>query len=146
VTGTREIQQLIEKAAEFHGHLGPFLVIGVRIGEMATRHLGVDNESSNKLQASIRTRPFTPFFCVIDGIQASTRCTVGNRKLKIEESTEETIAHFGLQGSDKAVTVTVNSKVAEALIKEMSEGADPEQLAAKVSQMREEQLFVLEEC
>ena len=145
MTNNKEIQQPIENAAKLHGHLGPFLVIGVRIGEMAKRHLDVDNKSSHRLQASIKTPLFTPFSCVIDGIQASTSCTVGNQRLKIEESTKETIAHFKLQNSDKTMTITVNPKVAETLVKEMSKGANPEHLAARISQMREEQLFVLEE-
>jgi formylmethanofuran dehydrogenase subunit E len=145
VTPNREIQSLIENAAKLHGHLGPFLVIGVRMGEMAKRHLDVDEKNSRGLQANIKTPLSTPFSCVIDGIQATTSCTVGNQKLKIEESIGEITGRFKLQGSDKTVKISVNPKVAKNLTEEMGKGADSEHLAAKIARLKEEQLFVLEE-
>jgi formylmethanofuran dehydrogenase subunit E len=145
VTENKEIPLLIENAVKLHGHLGPFLVIGVRMGEMAKRYLDLDGESSRRLQASVKTPLFTPFSCVIDGIQASTGCTVGNQKLRIENSTEKITASFELQSSDKTMKISVNTKVAETLIEMMSKGASVEQLATEIAEMQEEQLFVLEE-
>lgn len=145
MTPNREIPSLIENAAKLHGHLGPFLVIGVRMGEIAKRHLDVDEKNSRGLQASIKTPLSTPFSCVIDGIQATTSCTVGNQKLKIEKSMKEITARFKLESSDKTMKISVNPKVARNLTEEMSKGADSEQLAAKIARLKEEQLFVLEE-
>jgi formylmethanofuran dehydrogenase subunit E len=145
VTESKEIPLLIENAAKLHGHLGPFLVIGVRMGELAKRFLGADEKNSGMLKASIKTPLFTPFSCVIDGIQASTSCTVGNRKLKVENSAQKIVARFKLQNSKKMVRISVNPEIAETLISEMSKGASAEQLAAKITHMAEEQLFVLEE-
>lgn len=145
MTPNREIPSLIESAAKLHGHLGPFLVIGVRMGEIAKRHLDVDEKNSRGLQASIKTPLSTPFSCVIDGIQATTSCTVGNQKLKIEKSMKEITARFKLESSDKTMKISVNPKVARNLTEEMSKGADSEQLAAKIARLKEEQLFVLEE-
>lgn len=34
-----DLTKLIEKAADFHGHLGPFLVIGVKMGKFAKTNL-----------------------------------------------------------------------------------------------------------
>lgn len=145
MTDNKEILLLIEDAAKLHGHLGPFLVIGVRMGDVAKRHLDIDDKSSRRLQASIKTPLFTPFSCVIDGIQAATSCTVGNQKLKIDKSTKEITARFKLLDSDKTMKISVNPKVAETLIEEMSKGVNVEQLATKIARMQEEQLFVLEE-
>jgi formylmethanofuran dehydrogenase subunit E len=144
VTSNKEFQQLIENAARLHGHLGPFLVIGVRMGETAKRHLEVDGKNSWRLQVSIKTRLSTPFSCVIDGIQATTSCTVGNQKLRIEKSRKEIAARFTLKSSHKTVKISVNPNVTENLIEEMSKGADAERLTAMIAQMQEEQLFVLE--
>ena len=141
----KETPLLIENAAKLHGHLGPFLVIGVRMGELAKRHLQVDDKTNYRLEASIKTPPYAPFSCVIDGIQSSTSCTVGNRKLKIENSTKEITAHFRIQNSKKTLKISVNPKIAETLIREMSKGANAEQLAAKITHMEKKQLFVLEE-
>ena len=143
MTQIKEIPLHIKNAVKLHGHLGPFLVIGVRMGDAAKSHLDVDDNSSGGLQASIKTPLSTPFSCVIDGIQASTSCTVGNQRLKIENSAKEITASFTLQSTNKAMKILVNPKVVEDLIKEMSEGADPEQLAMKIAHTRAEQLFVL---
>ena len=145
MTEIKETRLLIENAVKLHGHLGPFLVIGVRMGEIAKRHLKVDEENSRELHANIRIPLSTPFSCVIDGIQATTSCTVGNQKLKIEKSMKEITARFKLQSSDKTVKVSVNPKLVKNLTEEMSRGTDSEQLAAKIAHLKEEQLFVLEE-
>jgi formylmethanofuran dehydrogenase subunit E len=34
-------KEIFEKAADFHGHLGPFLVIGVRMGLVGLKKLGL---------------------------------------------------------------------------------------------------------
>jgi formylmethanofuran dehydrogenase subunit E len=141
VTQIKEIPPLIESAAKLHGHLGPFLVLGVRIGEAAKSNLRVDERSSNRLQAVVRTPLFTPFSCVIDGIQASTTCTVGNQRLKIEKSAKEIVARFTLQGTNKAIKISVNPEVVNDLVKEMSKGANPEQLAIGIANMQTEQLL-----
>jgi formylmethanofuran dehydrogenase subunit E len=145
VTKISEIPSLIEKAVKLHGHLGPFLVIGVRMGEVAKSNVVFDDKNSPRLRASIKTPPFTPFSCVIDGIQASTSCTVGNQRLRIENSAKEITATFRLEDTNRAVKILVNPKVVEDLINEMSKGADAEQLAQKIANMQAEQLFVLEE-
>jgi len=145
VTETKDVPLLIENAVKLHGHLGPFLVIGVRMAEIAKRHLDVNEKNGRGLQVSIKTPLYTPFSCVIDGIQATTSCTVGNQKLKIEKSMKEITARFKLQSSDKTVKISVNPKVVRNLTEEMSQGADSEQLAAKIAHLKEEQLFVLEE-
>ena len=135
---------LVESAVKLHGHLGPFLVIGVQMGDLAKRHLKVDDKNSTELQATIKTPLSTPFSCIIDGVQVSTSCTVGNQKLKIETSDREITARFNLRNSKREMNILVNPKVVDNLIKEMSKGVNAEQLAAKIVSMKEEQLFVLE--
>jgi formylmethanofuran dehydrogenase subunit E len=143
VTKIKEIPRLIADAAKLHGHFGPFLVIGVRIGETAKSHLDIDGSTSHRLQVNVKTPLSTPFSCIIDGIQASTTCTVGNQRLRIEKSTKEITASFTLQSANKAIKILVNPEVIEDLVKEMSKGADPEQLAIEIANMPAEQLLVL---
>jgi formylmethanofuran dehydrogenase subunit E len=133
---------LMEKAAEFHGHLGPFLVIGVRIGKTVKQIL--NNEEYSKLQATVKIPLLTPFSCVIDGIQAITHCTVGNQKLRIENSQKEITVYFKLQNSDRTLNVSVNQKTIEDLMNKISEGAPNEELAWKIANMPENQLFTIE--
>jgi len=135
---------LMEKAADFHGHLGPFLVIGVRMGNMAKRILKPNTVEHKELEATAKIPLLVPFSCVLDGIQATTHCTVGNQKLRIENAQKEITANFKLQNSDRALKVSVNSKIIEGLMNRISEGALNEELAWEIARMPESRLFTIE--
>jgi formylmethanofuran dehydrogenase subunit E len=139
-----ELTTLIEKAAEFHGHLGPFLVIGIRMGNMAKKTLKPNVKENKRLQVTVKIPLLTPFSCILDGIQTTTQCTVGNQKLRTENSQKEIIAQFELQNSNKAMKVLVNPKIIEELRKKMSEGVTNEELARKIASIPENQLFKIE--
>jgi len=135
---------LMEKAAEFHGHLGPFLVIGARMGNMAKRTLKPNVKENKRLQVTVKIPLLTPFSCILDGIQTTTQCTVGNQKLRIENSQKEITANFELQNSNRVMKVSVNPKIIKELISEMSEGFTNEELARKIARIPENQLFKIE--
>jgi len=59
----------IRNAENLHGHLGPFLVIGVRIGMLAKGISNANTWESNKLRVTARLPLLTPFSCILDGIQ-----------------------------------------------------------------------------
>lgn len=136
---TEELANLIEKAADFHGHIGPFLVVGVRMGNLATKTLCTSEDSISEVTA--KTPLVTPFSCVLDGIQATTSCTIGNRKLHIRKSRQEIKATFKNKNSRRALEVTVNSKVVKELTDRMSKGASNDTLAKEIATMLENQLF-----
>jgi len=139
-----KLMTLMEKAAEFHGHLGPFLVIGVRMGNIAKRILKPNIKENKRLQATVKIPLLTPFSCILDGVQTTTQCTVGNQKLRIENSQKEITAHFELQNSNRVLRVSVTPKIVEKLMNEMSEGFTNEELARKIARMPESQLFEIE--
>ena len=139
-----ELTSVIKKAADFHGHLGPFLVIGVRMGSLAKKILNANAEENNKFRVTARLPLLTPFSCIIDGIQATTQCTVGNQKLRIENSQAKIIVYFEQQDSHKVLRIHVNSKIIKELEKRYSEGASNEELAQEIASMPESQLFVIE--
>ncbi len=68
-------------AARLHGHLGPFLTIGYIAGLIATMVLSPTTE--HDLEAEIEVFPSTPYTCVVDGVQCSTRCTLGKGNIRI---------------------------------------------------------------
>ncbi|MEM2875779.1 MAG: formylmethanofuran dehydrogenase subunit E family protein [Candidatus Bathyarchaeia archaeon] len=57
---------LLERAVKFHGHLGPFLVIGLKMGLYAEGLLG--EEVSSCEVTSIKEKP--PF-CAVDGLKVA---------------------------------------------------------------------------
>lgn len=140
-----ELPTLIKKAADFHGHLGPFLVIGVRMGSLSKRILNVNiGKSKKELQVTAKLPLSTPFSCILDGIQATTRCTVGNGKLRMENTQGKITVHFEQQNSNNALNIHVNPQVVEELKNRFSEGASNEELAREIASMSESQLFMVE--
>ena len=74
---------LYDKAVEFHGHGGPFMVVGLRMGLLALRVL--DSPGWFGLSCRVRLRMCPLDSCVVDGLQSSTGCTMGKRNIVVEE-------------------------------------------------------------
>jgi formylmethanofuran dehydrogenase subunit E len=131
----------IRTAEKLHGHLGPFLVMGVRMGKTAKKVLGV--RGNGKLQADAKIPLLTPFSCVLDGIQATTNCTIGNQKLRIKNSKKEIAVSFTVD-SAKAIKISVKPEIVKKLMNKISEGASNEELAREIARMPEDMLFTIE--
>ncbi|MGQ9460452.1 MAG: FmdE family protein [Candidatus Bathyarchaeaceae archaeon] len=139
-----ELMSLLNKAADFHGHLGPFLVLGVRMGLIGVRELEA-KENDKELRVTVMSKYSVPFSCVIDGIQVTTKCTVGNKKLRVKNSSGIT-AKFELQNR-QYVSVAVNSVAFNKLRNDLPENSSNEELqelAKLVVSMPEEELFIVE--
>jgi len=142
----QDLATAIEKAVDFHGHLGPFLVIGVRMGIIGLQRLGA-RRGDAQLRVAVSVEPSVPFSCVIDGVQVTTRCTVGNGKLKLRDSPREISATFEVSGG-KRVTVTLNPAELTELKRTLLKTATPEKLeetARVVASMPEKDLFMIQE-
>ncbi len=59
------VKNVLEKAVEIHGHLGPFLVLGVKMGLLAKSLL---NKEIQKCEAEVIGKK--PYLCTVDGIRA----------------------------------------------------------------------------
>ncbi|MFA5330873.1 MAG: formylmethanofuran dehydrogenase subunit E family protein [Methanoregula sp.] len=86
--------------AAFHGHLGPFIVLGYRIGKYAKEQFCND---PFELSASVYCAGKPPESCIVDGVQLGSGCTLGKRNIGIVESPEIRCV-FTTQG--KTLTVT----------------------------------------
>lgn len=74
-------QALISRAESLHGHVCPFLVLGLRASEIAMKKLGVKRAEepetvSENLLAIVECNN-----CFTDGVQIATGCTLGNNCL-----------------------------------------------------------------
>jgi formylmethanofuran dehydrogenase subunit E len=135
-----ELGLMIDNARKLHGHLGPFLVIGVRMGMIAKKALNVADDQCTSLEANVKVPLFPPFSCLLDGIQTSTTCTVGNQRLAIENS-EEICVSFAKQNAAGTVKITLTPKIAEELKRKLSEDALTEEFALKIARLPENQVF-----
>jgi formylmethanofuran dehydrogenase subunit E len=140
----QELASAIKDAEKLHGHLGAFLVIGVRMGQIAKKTLNQDAKKNDKLHAMAEIPLFPPFSCVLDGIQSSTQCTIGNQRLKVKKSQKEIAVSFKLKNSNRALKVYANQEVIESLMNKISKGFSNEELAREIVLMPETQLFKIE--
>lgn len=134
----------IREAENLHGHLGPFLVIGVKMARLAKEALNVDKDKLWDMQVMAELPLTPPFSCVLDGIQAITKCTVGNKKLEIRNSDGNIVTIFRLKSQNKALKICVNEQVVEMLKEQLSKGVSNEELAWKIAVTPENQLFKVE--
>jgi len=141
----KKLCDLLSKAEEFHGHMGPFLVIGVRMGLIGIRELGA-KRNDEELYVTAMVKASVPFSCFVDGIQVATHCTIGNRKLRLKRSSG-IAARFELQNGGQ-VTVRVNpaafGRLKDGLLAEESSPEEVQKLVEIIASMPEEELFIIE--
>jgi formylmethanofuran dehydrogenase subunit E len=65
----------LKRAIDFHGHLGPYLVLGILAGELALKNLGCRKYFN--LKVKVRGATIKPKSCLVDGLQLSTGATYG---------------------------------------------------------------------
>ena len=138
----KEFDVLLKRAVEFHGHLGPFLVLGLRMGLAGIRELNA-KRGEKKLLVTAKLKYSIPFSCAIDGLQIATECTIGNKKLRLKNYSG-IAANFKLEDG-KQVTVAVNPALFEMLKRQLPSESVPceevRKLARLVASISEEKLF-----
>jgi formylmethanofuran dehydrogenase subunit E len=74
-----QMEQLLERSAAWHRHLCPRQVLGVRMGLLAGRVLGLDIPHADRHLLTLAETDG----CAADGLSVATGCTVGNRRLRV---------------------------------------------------------------
>jgi formylmethanofuran dehydrogenase subunit E len=74
--------EIVKGVVEFHGHLGPFLVLGLKAGLLANSLFGKD---CFKTKAIVMTEPSPPNSCFVDGVQFVTGCTMGKCNIELKK-------------------------------------------------------------
>ncbi len=76
-----DVRELFALGVRFHGHPGPFLALGIRMGLLAL-HL-LQSPGYTGISAEAETGNTPPLSCLVDGIQISTGCTAGKGNLMV---------------------------------------------------------------
>ncbi|MDV3104224.1 FmdE family protein [Thermococcus waiotapuensis] len=77
----KDLEGILEYAREFHGHVCPYLALGVRASLLAMEELGVGRlDYSGSVDESILAIVEVNN-CFTDGVQVTTGCTLGNNSL-----------------------------------------------------------------
>lgn len=70
----------LELAIQFHGHICPGLLMGVRVSDFAREHLQVGSDQDEELIAVVENDS-----CAVDAIQAILGCTFGKGNLVFKD-------------------------------------------------------------
>ena len=124
----------LENLKKFHGHLGPYVVIGFRMGELAIKKSGVKGKG---LKCVARTGTKPPISCIIDGIQFSSSCTLGKGNIKVEN---KGLAEALFFKEDRKMKIKLKDDIKNRVDKEMSR-ENEERLSLWVYEMDDEGLF-----
>ena len=116
-------EELERRAVEFHGHGGPFMTVGLRMGLYALGHLDCRGWFDVSCRVALRWMP--PDSCVIDGIQSSTGCTMGKRNLEVVDGGGVSATFTSKGGS---VTLTLREEV----LKKIKSGLGDEEAAREL--------------
>ncbi len=114
----------LELARTYHGHLGPYLVIGIKMGNRALAELAP--ETCFQLSAEIRCPEAPPPSCVIDGVQLSTGCTMGKRNISHTVSPDQVAGVFTNKATGRSVCLKVRDDFLRQATSRLSEFGEEE--------------------
>ena len=110
----------LEALARFHGHLGPYVVVGYRMGAVAHREFG----GYKGLTAEVACVTKPPMLCVVDGVQFSSQCTLGKGNIAVKEGPTP-VAVFRKEGRE--ITIRLPESLRDRIDREMSKEKEVEQ-------------------
>jgi len=121
----------MERLKTFHGHLGPWAVVGYRMGQTARKKF------TNKLWVVVYTGTEPPMSCLIDGVQFTSCCTMGKGNIKIKD---DNLA-MGMFYDEKAILeIRLKDKWRRKIDSETTK-ENEEEISMEVLQAKDEELF-----
>lgn len=72
-----------QETIRFHGHNGPFLALGYKLGKYINEKHKL--KSIMDIIIKVKVKPEKPFTCIIDGLQCSTFTTLGKGNIGISK-------------------------------------------------------------
>ncbi len=115
-----DLPEDLQDLQRFHGHLGVYVTLGLRMGTIGRRTFG----HYKGLRASVRSLPEPPMLCVVDGIQFSSGCTMGKGNISVEMGAEPEVT-FEKEG--RRVRISLKPGWRERIDGEMSKEREIEQ-------------------
>ncbi len=128
---------VVDLLKTFHGHLGPYVVIGYRMGRLALEATG--SKGHFDVSAVVYSVLEPPQSCLIDGVQLGAGCTLGKRNIEVHATDGPAYAIFEA-ASGARVTVKLRPEAA-ALVGRLIEEKGVEAAGMDLLEMKQEELF-----
>lgn len=123
-----------EETVRFHGHNGPFLALGYRLGQYLNEEF--NPQFIKDFDICVYLKQTTPYTCLLDGLQCSTCATLGKGNIKTAGS------------PDGGITVSVGIRqgkllfeISEEALKECLNSTELIGAAERINDMPEGQLW-----
>ena len=122
----------------FHGHLGPNVTAGLRMGKYALKMLKAERYFG--MEAEIMCPGAPPGSCFLDGIQFSTGCTMGKMNIRLIPTDDKFVGSFLNKQTQKTLMVRLRPEAIARATQEMKDKTDVAG-ALLLYKMTDEELF-----
>lgn len=123
--------ETLHRLRQFHGHIGPYAVLGYRLGLWILARLGCGKYFGASVTA--RGPRITPFTCMLDGIQMATGYTLGKGNLKLEGGTADALFDIEVVTEDgRCLSIQVPGEVENTFAPWMAQELTEQQIFDKV--------------
>ncbi len=102
----------LKEAVKFHGHLGPYLVLGLLAGNLGLKKLGIKKYFG--MLVKVYGASDRPKSCLIDGLQLSTGATYGKGNIQKYAAKDIKVIITNLKNK-KALIITLEEGLKERL-------------------------------
>ena len=135
----QEVETCLSRVLDYHGHLGPWAVIGYRVGERALRESGLQR-SSKDLIVVHRCPEAVRYTCMLDGLHAATGASIGKLTLKHKVVPAEQLGTVVVnRAHGRQYHFTINPELVSAILNLDHEHQISE--ARRVAALPDEKLF-----
>ena len=129
----------LKEAIKFHGHLGPYLVLGLLAGNLGLKKTGVKKYFG--LEVRVYGADEKPRSCLVDGLQLSTGATYGKGNIRKYKAKAIKIIVRNLKNNKQAV-ISLNQQLLKRL-ESLKGHADAEKLALELLKLNQREIFTL---
>ncbi|MBU1727623.1 MAG: formylmethanofuran dehydrogenase subunit E family protein [Candidatus Omnitrophica bacterium] len=132
-----KINKELQEAIRFHGHLGPYLVLGLLAGELALKKLGCKKYFGSEVAVWGANKK--PKSCIVDGLQLSTGATYGKGNIRKFNAKDIRIVVCDLKNKKK-IRLSLKAGLLERL-GGLKGHSDSEAFALRLFKSRPQDLF-----
>jgi len=127
---------------DYHGHVGPWNVLGYRIGQRALKEFG-EHWGAHTLDITCHTPLRTPYSCMADGLVIGTGNTIGRLDIRLAEVADRSAIRVTIRriADRKTLLFTPHDTFLAKIEKVTPETLDS--LARECADLPDEQLFVV---
>jgi formylmethanofuran dehydrogenase subunit E len=128
------IESMVNQGIKLHGHAGPYLNLGIKMGLLALEILKAKGYFDLSVEAELEYR--RPMSCFVDGLQISTGCTMGKGNIRVKNQPGKINALFTTE--NKNLRITLKPEIVESL---NFEEESCEKLSQKILSIPNNELF-----